>query len=270
MSRYTQMFDRLRREGAGAFVPFTVVGDPDIDSSYRIIRCLAKAGADALELGLPFSDPVADGPTIQAADLRALGSGVRADDVWRTIAAVRAEWPTLPIGLLVYANLVEVATAAVFYQRAATAGVDSVLIADVPTVECELYARAAADAGILPVLIAAASSSDEHLRTIATTSKGYVYVVTRAGVTGAETEARLEETSRLLQRLAALQAAEPLLGFGISRPEHVRAALRAGAAGVIAGSAVVQQIADHLDRPQQMLDAVSRFVSELKQATKSS
>jgi tryptophan synthase alpha chain len=267
--RYQRLFERLRARGEGAFIPFVVLGDPDRATSAALIEALIAAGADALELGLPFSDPVADGPVIQAADLRALKAGVRADDAWELIARVRAAHPALPIGLLVYANLVETRSEAPFYRQAAEAGVDSVLIADVPTLEAEPYARAARSEGVLPVLIATPTATDEHLADVARLSEGYIYVVTRKGVTGAEVEAPVPHGG-LLQRLAALGGAPPILGFGISRPEHVRAALAGGAAGVISGSAVVQQIADNLEHLPTLLARLSAFVARMKAATHAS
>jgi tryptophan synthase alpha chain len=135
MSRYETMFSTLADRAEGAFVPFLVLGDPDLDTSLALVRTLARAGADALELGLPFSDPVADGPVIQAAATRALDRGVRIDEAWDLVGTVRREFPDLPIGLLVYANLVLHRGAPTFYRRAAAAGVDSVLVADAPLLE---------------------------------------------------------------------------------------------------------------------------------------
>lgn len=265
--RYALLFARLRAEGEGAFVPFTVLGDPDPATSLEIVRTLVQSGADALELGLPFSDPVADGPTIQAADVRALAAGTRLKHAWSLIRAVRDECPGLPIGLLVYANLVERHGAPAFYATAAAAGVDSVLVADVPTLEAPPYAAAALAAGILPVLIATPSCSDATLREIARLGRAYTYVVARSGVTGADTTApRLD--GRILERLAAVQAAPALLGFGIADPAHVRTALALGAAGAISGSAIVQRIARHLDAPGELLRALAAFVREMKAATR--
>ena len=230
MSRYEAMFARLRQRGAGAFVPFCVIGDPTPDESVTIIDALVRGGADALELGIPFSDPVADGPTIQAADVRALAAGTRPADVWAVIAKVRAAHPQIPIGLLVYANLVESRGRGEFYRSAAAAGVDSVLVADVPTIEVAPFAAVAEQAGIEPVLIATSTASDAALDAIAATSRGYTYVVSRRGVTGAEQGADTDQGG-LIERLAARHAAPSLVGFGISTPEHVKATLAAGAAG---------------------------------------
>ncbi|MEQ9319413.1 MAG: tryptophan synthase subunit alpha [Polyangiaceae bacterium] len=265
MSRYAAMFDRLGEEGA--FIPFVVLGDPDPEASIEVIEALVEGGADALELGIPFSDPVADGPVIQAADLRALAAGTRPSHAFAITTAIRERHPELPMGLLVYANLVEAPGRERFYGRAAAAGIDSVLVADVPTLECAPYVAAAVDAGVEPVLIATPNASADALQTIAETSKGYTYVVSRAGVTGTEDEAGLDHEA-LMSALREHGAPPSVLGFGISSPAHVRAALEAGARGVISGSAVVRIVAGHLDEAAERSAMLTRFVSEMKDATR--
>src|SRR5262249_32765304 len=150
-ARYTRLFERLASERAGGFIPFVMLGDPDPAASLAIVRSLARAGADALELGLPFSDPIAGGRVIQAAATRALQAGVRRRDCWAIVREVRGEFPELPIGLLVYANLVCHHEPAEFYREAAAAGVDSVLVADLPVAESGAIAAAARGEGIAPV-----------------------------------------------------------------------------------------------------------------------
>ncbi len=265
---YAAMFEGLRRRDEGAFVPFLVVGDPDPDTSLDLLRTLARSGADALELGLPFSDPVADGPVIQAAATRALTRGLRLDTCWEIVATVRREFPELPIGLLVYANLVLGRDPEAFYRRAARAGVDSVLVADLPVREAPRVHAVSREAGVAPILIAPPNAGPDRLAQIARGSEGYVYVVSRAGVTGADDRIR-DDGARLLAALRGLGSAPPLLGFGISRPEHVRAALRMGAAGAISGSAVVAHIPGLADRREELLAAVGDFVAGMKAATRS-
>jgi tryptophan synthase alpha chain len=265
--RYAETFARLRARDEGAFIPFAVLGDPDLQTSPTLLRALARAGADALELGIPFSDPVADGPTIQAADIRALAAGTRPAQALSIVSALRGELPDLPIGLLVYANLVVARGARTFYKAAAEAGVDSVLVADVPTVEAEPFVEAAAAEGILSVLIATPTCSGEHLAAVARMTRGYTYVVTRAGVTGADDTAHTDH-HQLCTGLRELGAAPPVLGFGISRPEHVRAALDAGAVGAISGSAVVRLVEENLDDREAMVTALERFVTAMKSATR--
>ena len=258
-ARYGRMFERLDRAGEGAFVPFLMLGDPDPARSLAAVRALARAGADALELGLPFSDPIADGPVIQAAATRALAAGVHRSDCWEIVSSVRAEFPGLPIGLLVYANLVCHHDPAEFYGEAAAAGVDSVLVADLPVLEAGPVAAAARELGVAPVFIAPPNADPARLRAIAGASEGYTYVTSREGVTGADQRLR-RDLSGLIARLRELGAAPPILGFGIASPEQVRAALAMGAAGAISGSAVVKLVAEGGD--------VEGFVREMKKATR--
>jgi tryptophan synthase alpha chain len=236
------MFERLERANEAAFIPFAMLGDPDAARSLAVLRSLARAGADALELGLPFSDPIADGPVIQAAATRALAAGVQRSDCWKLVAAIRAEFPELPLGLLVYANLVCHRDPAEFYAEAGAAGVDSVLVADLPVAESGPLTAAARTHGIAPVFIAPPNADDARLRAIAAAGEGYTYVTSREGVTGADEQLRRDQ-SALIGKLRSFGAPPPVLGFGISNPEQVRAAVRMGAAGVISGSAVVQRAA---------------------------
>jgi tryptophan synthase alpha chain len=266
-SRYDALFTRLSARGEGAFIPFVTLGDPDARQSLAFVGALVEAGADALELGLPFSDPIADGPVLQAAAQRAIRAGVRRADGWRIIAAVRATYPELPIGLLVYANLVCHHDPAEFYGQAADAGVDSVLVADLPLMESGPVAEAARAAGIAPVYIAPPNADEVRLRAIAAAGSGYTYVTSREGVTGADTALR-DGPAGVIARLHALAAPPPVLGFGISSPGQVRAALAMGAAGAISGSAVVQRIADHLGDEAATTAALAGFVRDMKAATR--
>ena len=241
-ARYARLFGALAPAGHAAFIPFVMLGDPDAEGSLALVRALVAAGADALELGLPFSDPIADGPVIQAAATRALAAGVHRADCWRIVRTIRAEAPELPIGLLVYANLVCHRDPAEFYRAAAQAGVDSVLIADLPVAESASLAAAARAEGIAPVFIAPPNADATRLRAIAAAGQGYTYVTSREGVTGADDTLRRDQ-SRLIAELRALGAPPPVLGFGISSPEQVRQAIKMGAAGVISGSAIVKRAA---------------------------
>lgn len=263
MSRYPTMFARLGPDTA--FVPFLVLGDPDPATSLELVRALIRGGADALELGVPFSDPTADGPVIQAAATRALASGSRSEDAWSILRIIRAEHPEIPIGLLVYANLVLHRSAGAFYRAAKESGVDSVLVADLPLQEAAPVDAAALDHGIAPVHIAPPNASDVRLAAIAGASRGYVYVTSRPGVTGAD-EALNEESAGLIARLKQHGAPPALLGFGVSRPAHVAQAARLGASGAISGSAVVRRVEQNLGNKPAMLTAVEHFVREMKAA----
>lgn len=266
MQRYAEMFSALNEKNQGAFVPFVMIGDPDKETSYNIIKTLVEGGADALELGFPFSDPIADGPTIQQASIRALKNLITPADCFDIIARIREDYPSIPIGLLLYSNLVLARGIDSFYQQAAAAGVDSILIADVPLREAGRFIQIANKHDIQQILIAPPNASDETLKEIGEKSQGYTYLLGRAGVTGAETAATIP-ASELIAKLTQYDVAPPLLGFGISTPEQVSAAIKAGAAGAISGSATVNIIAENLNAEGKMREQLDTFVQQMKKAT---
>ena len=255
MSRYAVMFERRAARGEGVFGAFVMLGDPDLETSAALLDAVVTGGADMIEVGIPFSDPIADGPVIQAAAQRALAAGVRVADCFALIAGFRERHPDIPLGILTYANLV-VARGG-FMAEAAAAGADSLLIADVPACEAEPFVREMEQAGIAPVLIAAANTPKAALTRIASLSKAYAYCVSRTGITGIHQGGQFDRD--LVARLVDLGAPPAVYGFGISTPDHVRAALDAGAAGVICGSAIVDLAARGGD--------VVNFVHLLKAAT---
>lgn len=268
--RYAAMFARLRAAREGAFGAFVMLGDPDLGTGARILSAFVEGGADMIEVGLPFSDPVADGPVIQAASMRALAAGVRTADALALVADLRREHPDTPVGVLTYANLVLARGRRDFYQRCAAVGVDSVLVADAPLLEIEPFALEADRCGIATVLIAAANTPRNRITAIARRGRGYTYCVARAGVTGVGEQgprtrpARTFNSAKLFETLSQEGAPPPVLGFGIATPEHVRAALASGAAGVISGSAIVSLIAAGGD---DVPAAVRTFVRAMKDAT---
>jgi len=256
MSRYAAMFDRLAARRVGAFGAFLMLGDPDLETSATLLDAVVEGGADMIEVGIPFSDPVADGPVIQAAAHRALAAGVRVSDCLELIAGFRQRHPDVPVGILTYANIVVARTG--FMRDAAEAGADSLLIADVPALEAERFTRDMEQAGIESVLIAAANTPDATLQRVGKLSKAYTYCVSRVGITG--THAGGEFDASLIQRVKASGAPPAVFGFGISTPEHVRAALDAGAKGVICGSAIVDLVSRRGN--------VAGFVQSLKAVTR--
>ncbi|HEY5722080.1 MAG TPA: tryptophan synthase subunit alpha [Allosphingosinicella sp.] len=264
MTRYASMFERLDRCGEGALGAFVMLGDPDPETSALLLDALVEGGADMLELGIPFSDPIADGPVIQAAAERALRRGVTPADCFSILGAFRERHPAIPVGLLTYANIVIARGLDAFYGMAADAGVDSVLAADVPSIEAGPFLAAARSKGVAPVMIAAPNTPDAVLRRIAGESEGYTYCVARAGVTGAHAGPGAD-LSGLIAALRRFGAPPPVLGFGIARADQVRSGLGAGAAGIISGSAIVSLIAGN---PGREAEAVRPFVRELKAATR--
>ncbi len=265
--RYDLAFEKLAAKSEGAFIPFVTIGDPNAEQSFAIIKTLIDAGADALELGIPFSDPSADGVTIQMAALRALNANINTDICLDILTRIRAYAPDIPIGLLLYGNLIFARGIDNFYRDVASAGVDSVLIADLPIRESEPFRKAAATHGVAAIFIAPPNASDTTLQKVAEFSTGYTYVLSRVGVTGTETEAEMTG-HKLIDVLDKYQAAPAVIGFGISKPEQVKAALATGAKGAISGSAVVKIIENNLSDHQAMLTALTEFVQAMKQATK--
>jgi tryptophan synthase alpha chain len=215
-------------------------------------------------VGIPFSDPVADGPVIQAAADRALHAGTKVGDCFDLLTAFRQRQPGIPVGILTYANLVVARGRDRFCADAAAAGVDSLLIADVPSIEAAPFAASAKSAGLEFVMIAAPNTPRTTLERIARTASGYTYCVARAGVTGTRESLALDH-AELFSTLRELGAPPPVLGFGISTPEHVAQALQTGAAGVISGSAVVRLI----EGGEGAADRIREFVAGMKQATAS-
>jgi tryptophan synthase alpha chain len=240
MNPYTSLRKTI---GRPLFVPFLVLGDPNKKSSVEMIVTLLESGADALELGLPFSDPPADGPVIQAADARALKAGTTIDDCFQIIKTIRFK-SAVPIGLLVYYNLVLQRGIDKFYADCKRSGVQSVLIADLPLEHAKEILPAAKKHGIAPVFLVSEVTTDERMKKIASVAEGYLYVVSYLGVTGVES-AVLEENIRTTIRRARKYSTLPIIvGFGINTPMQAAAAVRAGADGVIVGSRIVREVPD--------------------------
>ncbi len=259
MSRYDAMFARCRAEGRIAFGGFLMLGHPSIAESPAFLDALVEGRADMVELGIPFSDPVADGPVIARAGKEALEAGVTPDDCLALLADFRARHPDVPVGILTYANIVMARGRQRFAAELADAGVDSLLVADVPSVEAAPWAADLTANGIDPVLIAAPNTPERALERIASLGRGYTYCVARNGVTGTNVAPTLSHEP-LFADLERLGAPPPVLGFGLSEPDHVRAAVDAGAKGAISGSAIV-------DRVAQGPDAVRDFVAAMVAAT---
>lgn len=278
MTRYEDLFTRLDAANEGAFVPFLMLGDPNPEHSFEIIRSVVQAGADALELGVPFSDPVADGPTIQKSHIRALDGGATVDSSLELIRRIRAAWPELPIGMLIYGNVPFTRGLDRFYREFQEAGADSVLLPDVPVREGKPFAEAAEAAGIDPIFIAPAQAAEATLAGVAARSKGYIYAVSRHGVTGTERESSTTGLAEVVSNLQKFGGPPILLGFGISTPKHVSDAIAAGAAGAITGSAITRIIDDYTEgeHPEPgritnlaaLQEELANFVAEMKAATK--
>lgn len=284
-TRYENLFSSLHERGEGAFVPFIMLGDPTPEDSLKIVRTVVTAGADALELGVPFSDPVADGPTIQASHLRALDGGATVDSSLELISTIRTEFPELPIGMLIYGNVAFTRGFNRFYAEFAKAGADSILLPDVPVREGAPFIAAAQKADIDPIFIAPARATEETLKGVAKSSQGYIYAISRDGVTGTEKQSETLGLEEVVSNIQRFDGPPVLLGFGISEPTHVQDAIAAGAAGAITGSAITKIIdrrvsretdtdgiplegtPGRIDNETTLHEELTEFVSRMKAAT---
>lgn len=262
---YAKTFARLRRKKEKALVPFVVIGDPDYNISLAVVKKIVEAGADVLELGFAFSDPIADGSTIQAADVRALSKGINTDKCFKFIKKIR-EFTDIPIGLLVYSNLIYQRGINKFYYDCKLAGVTSVLVADIPIEEAEEYIIIARKHKVDTVFIVSPLTDNKRLKEIVKKCKGFVYVVSRLGVTGAREELQ-DSTLKLIKRVRKNTKLALCIGFGISKAEHVKSVCKAGAEGVIVGSALVKIIEKNFRNKKKLLDKIEKFIKEMKEAT---
>ncbi|WP_295885495.1 tryptophan synthase subunit alpha [uncultured Thiohalocapsa sp.] len=263
-SRITAMFGRLRSEGRTALIPFVTAGDPSPDVTLPLMHRMVAAGADLIELGVPFSDPIADGPVIQRATERALHAGVRLRDVLDMVRAFRAEDSTTPVVLMGYLNPIEIMGAETFAAEAAAAGVDGALVVDVPPEEAAELAGLLRPQGLDLVYLLAPTSDAGRIARIGGVASGFVYYVAVKGVTGAGNL----DIDAVAAKLAEIRARIPLpvgVGFGIKDgPSAARVARVADA--VIVGSAIVQRVEDLMDQPARIPEAVADFLGELRAA----
>jgi tryptophan synthase alpha chain len=262
MSRIAARFQALARERRKALIPYITAGDPDPSLTVPLMRALVEAGADIIELGVPFSDPMADGPVIQRASERALKHGVGLGDVLALVARFRTEDASTPIVLMGYANPVEAMGMEKFVDAAQAAGLDGVIVVDYPPEECAPFADALKRAGMDPVFLLAPTSTDERIRQVARVGSGYLYYVSLRGITGA---AHLD-FSEIAQRIPKIRAATRLpigVGFGIRDAESARRVAQAADAVVI-GSRLIQEIEG--GAPAEAVSRVKTFLRPIREA----
>jgi len=267
--RYANCFAKCKKENRIAFVPFVVIGDPDIETSIAIIKQLIASGADALELGIPFSDPVADGPIIQAATIRALDRGFKMAHLDKVFAAIRDYDRDIPIGLLVYANLVMHQGMQKFIQQCDVWQVDSLLIPDIPAQEADTFLPLLDKHQVQSVFIAPPNATENTLQSVAELSQAYTYVLGRVGITGTHVDAQQTAVEHV-ETLRKYNAPPLVQGFGISKPEHIQQAAKSGLDGAICGSAIVNLVANSQaanDRLEITLSKLDDFITPLRSAT---
>jgi tryptophan synthase alpha chain len=262
MNALSNTFARLRQEGRAGLVTYTTAGDPDLSRSAEILKALDRAGADVLEVGVPFSDPLADGPVIQRATERALAAGGHLGSALELIAGVRPV-VTAPIVVFSYANPLLRMGIERFARRAADAGVDGVLALDLPIEEAGDFRSALASAGLDTIFLLSPTTTDSRIRKAAELGRGFLYGISRLGVTGARD--RVASGAEALVRRIRAQTTLPIaLGFGISRPEHV-AEVGAYADAAVVGSALVSLIENAAETPG-FVNQVEGYVRSLRSA----
>ena len=266
MSLYEKKFEELKNKNEGAFIPFVVLGDPDFETSKNILETMAKH-ADCLELGFPFSDPIADGKRIQAADERALKAGMNYEKCFELIKKVKEKNPELPIGLLLYYNLVYTNGVEEFLKNAKESGVDGILIADMPIEESDEIQKICSELGLEQIFIIAPTTGKERMQKILSKARGFVYTVSVTGVTGERQNVK-DSTIELVEQIKEFAKIPICVGFGVSTPVHVKRILDSGADGAICGSAVEAIIEKNLDNKENMLKELDLFFGEMKKATK--
>jgi tryptophan synthase alpha chain len=268
VSRIDAKFEELRNRGEGALIAFVTAGDPTIRATPKIAKALEDAGADMIELGLPFSDPIADGPTIQAAAERALKSGMNTDAYFATIKKIRGAVKA-PLICLTYFNLVLKRGVGRFMKDCRESGIDGVIIPDLPVEEAKEVIEKADDNNVDVIFLAAPTTTEGRMKKILDATHGFVYLVSLLGVTGARKElSRTVEDMIKLAKKSAKKNVPIAVGFGISTPEHVREVIAAGADGAIVGSAIVDVIAKNIGNEKKMLRDIHNFATRLKDATR--
>lgn len=260
MSRIDAAFARLRENGHPGLVTYVTAGDPDLDRSGEVLRALDRAGADVLEVGVPFSDPLADGPVIQRATERALAAGATLPRVLDMVARARPD-VSAPMVIFSYGNPILRMGAAKFADRAREAGVDGVLVLDLPIEEAGEFHGTLAARGIDTIFLLSPTTTDERLRTAAALGSGFLYAISRLGVTGARDRVA-QGTREIVERIRAASSLPVAVGFGISRPEHVREVGQWADAAVV-GSALVNVIAENGAAPG-LVTRVEEYVRWLK------
>ncbi len=257
-----EQFDRLRAAGECALIPFITAGDPDLETTAKALQVLDENGADLIELGVPYADPLADGPTIQAAATRSLRQGTTLEAVLDLVKAVSPKL-SAPIILFTYYNPVLNRGVETFLKDIYAAGARGLVVPDLPLEEMDDLLTAAAAVGIAVILLVAPTSPDERIKEIVARSQGFVYLVSVTGVTGV----RQEVANRVEGLLADLHQAtdKPIgVGFGVSEPAQAKQLKDWGADGVIVGSAIVKRLAG--GAPEEGLAAVAEFCAQLKTA----
>lgn len=267
MITLNEVFGKLKMQDSGALIAYVMGGDPKPDVTLQVTRALVRGGIDILEIGIPFSDPIADGPTIQAASTRALNAGTTPKRVLELAKKITNEYD-VPLVVMTYYNPVFKMGLTHFFSLAKENGVSGVIIPDLPIDEADEYTKEAKAAGVDTIFLVAPSTSNQRIKKIIDSTSGFLYVVSRFGVTGTQSTVSNSTISLVKRVLPFTTGRVPMaVGFGVSRPEHVRSIIKAGSDGVIVGSAFVNIINSNQNNLEKMMLDLEETAVKLKKAT---
>jgi tryptophan synthase alpha chain len=268
MNLIERCLQRLRKRGEGALIAYVSGGDPNPEYTPDIIESLIHGGADIVELGIPFSDPIADGPTIQAASVRALKAGTTPKMVMEIAGRVKENYSSIPLVLLTYYNPIFRMGIEEFFNLSSTYKIDGIIIPDLPVEEAEEYKKLAEDHDLATIFMMTPNTTKERLEQIIDSTSGFLYMVSIYGVTGARERINQLTLNTLHRIIPQIGGRIPLaVGFGISEPEHVRTIIKNGADGAIVGSAIVKIVEKHRDNLQEITESLEQYIRKLKAET---
>ena len=268
-NRLVKKFEELSERNEHALICYVVAGYPDIDTTEPIVATLASAGADIIEIGIPFSDPIADGPTIQEASYDALMKGVTPEKCLILAHGIRNRFPKLPILIMTYSNILLRTGFENFMIRSKSLGIDGFILPDMTIEESDCYIKQASGLGLATIFLASPNTSDQRMNSIVNRSSGFVYLVSVYGITGARKSFEDYTLCAIKQAKRIAGSRLPVaVGFGIDKPSHVRSIIEAGADAVIVGSAIVNKIKSNTNNKTKMLETLHSYVIEMKRACK--
>jgi tryptophan synthase alpha chain len=265
MNSIDEVFKRAGGKKEGVFIPFITLGDPNMNFTLDAVKTLAENGADIIELGIPFSDPIADGPTIQASSQRALNGGMNTDIAFDLVSKIR-EFTDIPLIFLTYYNLVLQRGLSKFFGDANKNGVQGIVIPDLPVEEASPALKHARENNVHIIFMVAPTTNETRFHKILEVAGGFLYFMAVLGTTGAREKVE-KITAETLFRILPISNVPIAVGFGISKPEHISKLLKIGANGVIVGSAIIRIIQNNLNDLENALNEIGIYVKQLKNAT---
>lgn len=265
MNSISEAFNKRKQENSKVFIPYVTAGDPSLAISKQIVKCLADCGSDIIELGVPFSDPIADGPTNQLASERALKHNVSLTDVLNFVKELRDEGVTTPLVLFTYLNPVFKMGYEKFASLAKASGVNGALVLDLPPEESDEYLAHMQKQGLDTIFLASPTTSKERLQKISDSTSGFLYYVSRVGVTGAKSDISSTLKEEILELKKTIKT-PVAVGFGVSTPEQAKK-ISEDAEGVVVGSSIVKIIEQNQNNPDKLLENLSGYVKSLREAT---